>query len=121
MFGRRNKLQGRTDEQLLLMREAGVLVARTLELLAAEVAPGVTTLDLDRLAEEFIRSHGGVPNFQLVPGYSHTLCTSVNEEVVHGIPGSRVLREGDIVSIDCGAEVDGLERRRRLHRRRRRP
>ena len=107
MFGRRNKLQGRTDEQLLLMREAGLLVARTLELLAAEVAPGMTTLDLDRLAEEFIRSHGGVPNFQLVPGYTHTLCTSVNEEVVHGIPGSRVLREGDIVSIDCGAEVAG--------------
>jgi methionyl aminopeptidase len=107
VFGRRNKLQGRTDEQLLLMREAGLLVARTLELLAAEVAPGVTTLDLDRLAEEFIRSHGGVPNFQLVPGYSHTLCTSVNEEVVHGIPGSRVLRDGDIVSIDCGAEVEG--------------
>ena len=107
MFGRRNRLQGRTDEQLLLMREAGLLVGRTLELLAAEVAPGVTTLDLDRLAEEFIRSHGGVPNFQLVPGYSHTLCTSVNEEVVHGIPGSRVLREGDIVSIACGAEVEG--------------
>ena len=107
MFGRRNRLQGRTDEQLLLMREAGLLVGRTLELLAAEVAPGVTTLELDRLAEEFIRSHGGVPNFQLVPGYSHTLCTSVNEEVVHGIPGSRVLREGDIVSIDCGAEVAG--------------
>jgi methionyl aminopeptidase len=107
VFGRRNRLQGRTDEQLLLMREAGLLVGRTLELLAAEVAPGVTTLDLDRLAEEFIRSHGGVPNFQLVPGYSHTLCTSVNEEVVHGIPGSRVLREGDIVSIDCGAEVEG--------------
>jgi len=107
VFGRRNRLQGRTDEQLLLMREAGLLVGRTLELLAAEVAPGVTTLDLDRLAEEFIRSHGGVPNFQLVPGYSHTLCTSVNEEVVHGIPGSRVLRDGDIVSIDCGAEVEG--------------
>ena len=107
MFGRRNRLQGRTDEQLLLMREAGLLVGRTLELLAAEVAPGMTTLHLDRLAEEFIRSHGGVPNFQLVPGYSHTLCTSVNEEVVHGIPGSRVLREGDIVSIDCGAEVAG--------------
>jgi methionyl aminopeptidase len=107
VFGRRNRLQGRTDEQLLLMREAGLLVGRTLELLAAEVAPGVTTLDLDRLAEEFIRSHGGVPNFQLVPGYSHTLCTSVNEEVVHGIPGSRVLREGDIVSIDCGAEIEG--------------
>ena len=107
MFGRRNRLQGRTDEQLLLMREAGLLVGRTLEMLAGEVRPGVTTLELDRLAEEFIRSHGGIPNFQLVPGYSHTLCTSVNDEVVHGIPGARVLAEGDVVSIDCGAEVQG--------------
>jgi len=106
MFGRR-RLQGRTDEQLRLMREAGLLVGRTLELLAAEVRPGVTTLELDRLAEEFIRSHGGIPNFQLVPGYHHTLCTSVNEEVVHGIPGGRVLEAGDLVSIDCGAEVKG--------------
>ncbi len=69
--------------------------------------PGTTTLELDRLAEEFIRSNGGIPNFQLVPGYSHTLCTSVNDEVVHGIPGPRVLEAGDIVSIDCGAEVKG--------------
>jgi methionyl aminopeptidase len=107
MFGRRNRLQGRTDEQLLLMREAGLLVGRTLEMLASEVRPGVTTLELDRLAEEFIRSNGGIPNFQLVPGYSHTLCTSVNDEVVHGIPGPRVLEVGDIVSIDCGAEVLG--------------
>ncbi len=107
MFGRRNRLQGRTDEQLLLMREAGLLVGRTLELLAAEVRPGMTTLELDRLAEDFIRSNGGIPNFQLVPGYSHTLCTSVNDEVVHGIPGPRVLEAGDIVSIDCGAEVKG--------------
>ena len=107
MFGRRNRLQGRTDEQLLLMREAGLLVGRTLEMLAGEVRPGLTTLELDRLAEDFIRSHGGIPNFQLVPGYSHTLCTSVNDEVVHGIPGTRVLQAGDIVSIDCGAEVKG--------------
>ena len=107
MFGRRSRLQGRTDEQLLLMREAGLLVGRTLELLAAELRPGLTTLELDRLAEDFIRSNGGIPNFQLVPGYSHTLCTSVNDEVVHGIPGNRVLREGDVVSVDCGAEVSG--------------
>lgn len=106
MFGRR-RLQGRTDEQLLLMREAGLLVGRTLELLADQVHPGVTTLELDRIAEEFIRSNGGIPNFQLVPGYHHTLCTSVNEEVVHGIPGGRVLEAGDVVSIDCGAEVKG--------------
>jgi methionyl aminopeptidase len=106
-FGRR-RLTGRTDEQLLLMREAGLLTGRTLELLASHVAPGVTTLELDRLAEEFIRSHGGIPNFQLVAGYSHTLCASVNDEVVHGIPSaSRVLCEGDLLSIDCGAEVAG--------------
>ena len=107
MFGRRNRLQGRTDEQLRLMREAGLLVGRTLELLASELRPGLTTLELDRLAEDFIRSNGGIPNFQLVPGYSHTLCTSVNDEVVHGIPGPRVLEAGDIVSVDCGAEVKG--------------
>jgi methionyl aminopeptidase len=107
MFGRRNRLQGRTDEQLLLMCEAGLLVGRTLELLASELRPGLTTLELDRLAEDFIRSNGGIPNFQLVPGYSHTLCTSVNDEVVHGIPGPRVLEAGDVVSVDCGAEVRG--------------
>jgi methionyl aminopeptidase len=106
MFGRR-KLQGRTDEQLLLMREAGLLVGRTLEMLEREARPGLTTLALDRLAEDFIRSSGGIPNFQLVHGYSHTLCTSVNEEVVHGIPGERVLEAGDVLSIDCGAEVNG--------------
>ncbi|MEO7754917.1 MAG: type I methionyl aminopeptidase [Terracoccus sp.] len=106
MFGRK-KLPGRTDEQLLLMREAGLLVGRTLEMLRGEVRPGRTTLELDGLAEAFIRDHGGVPNFQLVPGYAHTLCTSVNDEVVHGIPAGRVLREGDLLSIDCGAEVAG--------------
>ena len=90
------------------MRRAGLLVGQTLELLRGEVRPGVTTLALDALAEDFIRSHGGIPNFQLVPGYAHTLCTSVNDEVVHGIPSSsRVLREGDLVSVDCGAELEG--------------
>ena len=106
MFGRR-KLQGRTDEQLLLMRAAGLLVGQTLEMLRGELREGVTTLELDRLAETFIRDHGGIPNFQLVPGYSHTLCTSLNEEVVHGIPGGRRLENGDVLSIDCGAEIDG--------------
>jgi methionyl aminopeptidase len=89
------------------MRRAGLLVGRTLEMLRAEVRDGRTTLELDALAEDFIRSHGGIPNFQLVPGYTHTLCTSVNEEVVHGIPGGRVLHDGDVLSVDCGAEVDG--------------
>ncbi|MEO7130464.1 MAG: type I methionyl aminopeptidase [Dermatophilaceae bacterium] len=107
MFGRR-KLTGRTDEQLLLMREAGLLVGRTLDMLRGEIRDGTSTLELDRLAEDFIRSHGGIPNFQLVPGYRHTLCTSINEQVVHGIPDSTViLRDGDLLSIDCGAEVKG--------------
>jgi methionyl aminopeptidase len=105
---RRSQTPGRTAEQLLLMRRAGLLVGQTLQMLRQEVRPGVTTLALDALAEDFIRSHGGVPNFQLVPGYSHTLCTSVNDEVVHGIPSaSRVLHEGDVLSVDCGTELDG--------------
>jgi methionyl aminopeptidase len=89
------------------MRRAGLLVGQTLELLRGALRAGRTTLELDTLAEDFIRSHGGIPNFQLVPGYAHTLCVSVNDEVVHGIPGARVLRDGDLVSVDCGAEVDG--------------
>jgi methionyl aminopeptidase len=103
----RRKTPGRTDEQVLLMRVAGLLVARTLEVVSAAVAEGVTTLGLDRLAEAHIRDHGGRPSFPEVPGYRHTLCTSVNEQVVHGIPGERVLRAGDLLSIDCGAIVAG--------------
>ena len=106
MFGRK-QTPAKTSDQIILMRRAGLLVGETLALLQREVRPGMTTLDLDALAEDHIRSHGGVPNFQLVPGYAHTLCTSVNEEIVHGIPGSRVLDVGDLVSIDCGAEVEG--------------
>jgi methionyl aminopeptidase len=106
LFGRR-ATPARTDEQLLLMRAAGLLVAQTLEAVAAAVADGVTTLELDRLAEAHIRDHGGRPSFSEVPGYRHTLCTSVNEQIVHGIPGERVLRAGDLLSIDCGAIVAG--------------
>ena len=91
------------------MRVAGLLVGQTLELLRAAVRPGVTTRELDAIAEDNIRSHGGVPSFL---GYGHppfpaTICASVNDEVVHGIPGDRVLAEGDVISIDCGAIVDG--------------
>ena len=99
----------KSAEQIALMRVAGLLVGETLELLRAAVRPGITTGELDALAEDNIRSHGGVPSFK---GYSHppfpgTICASVNDEVVHGIPGSRVLDEGDVISIDCGAIVDG--------------
>jgi len=102
-------LEIKTPEQIDLMRTAGLLVGETLELLRAAAKAGVTTGELDRLAEENIRSHGGVPSFL---GYGHppfpgTICASVNEEVVHGIPGSRELVEGDVISIDCGAIVDG--------------
>lgn len=106
MFSR-DRCEGKTAEQLAMMRTAGLLVGETLRLLEAAVHPGMTTLELDTLAEAHIRDHGGIPNFQLVPGYSHALCTSVNEEIVHGIPGPRVLDEGDVLSIDCGAQVDG--------------
>ncbi len=106
MFGKR-QTPAKTAEQLVRMRRAGLLVGQTLEMLRGELRDGRTTLELDALAEEFIRSHGGVPNFQFVPGYAHTLCTSVNDEVVHGIPGSRVLHDGDLISVDCGAELEG--------------
>ena len=104
LFGR-ERCEGKTPEQLALMRTAGLLVGRTLELVVAAARPGTTTLELDTLAETHIRDHGGVPNFQLVPGYRHTLCTSVNDEIVHGIPGGRVLEAGDLLSVDCGAQV----------------
>ena len=99
----------KTPEQIDLMRVAGRLVGETLELLREAVRPGVTTLELDTLAEANIRDHGGIPSFK---GYSHppfpaTICASVNDEVVHGIPGPRALAEGDVISIDCGAIVEG--------------
>jgi methionyl aminopeptidase len=102
-------LEIKTPEQVALMRRAGLLTGQTLELLREATVPGVTTGELDRLAEEHIRSHGGVPSFL---GYGHppfpaTICASVNDEVVHGIPGDRVLTEGDVISIDCGAIVEG--------------
>jgi len=97
----------KTPDELRLMVRPGVLTAEALDAVAAVIRPGVTTGELDAVAERTIREGGGVPNFMLVPGYRHTICASVNEEVVHGIPGDRVLRAGDIVSVDCGAEVDG--------------
>ena len=89
------------------MRVAGVVVAETLAAVAEAVRPGVTTGEIDALAEACIRSRGARPSFPDVPDYRHTLCISVNDEVVHGIPGPRRLREGDVVSVDCGASVEG--------------
>ena len=103
----RERIQGKSPEQILAMRAAGLVVARALELLGEHVHDGITTGELDHVAERAIRDAGAVPSFPLVPGYHHTLCTSVNEEIVHGIPGGRVLHDGDLVSIDCGAVLDG--------------
>lgn len=90
------------------MREAGRLVARTHAVVQAAIRPGITTASLDALAEEYIRNHGALSAFKGYNGYPSNICVSINEEVVHGIPGSRTLKEGDIVSIDIGAVVDGF-------------
>jgi methionyl aminopeptidase len=97
----------KTPEQIALMREAGLVVGEALELMRAAVAPGVTTQQLDAIAAAHIRSRGAKPNFLNYHGFPATICASVNDEVVHGIPGGRVLHEGDVVSLDCGAIVQG--------------
>jgi methionyl aminopeptidase len=99
----------KTEAEIALMREAGLIVASALALVSSSVEPGMTTLDLDTLAENHIRGAGAVPSFKGYRGFPATLCTSVNDEIVHGIPSNdRVLADGDIVSIDCGAIVGGL-------------
>ena len=106
MFGR-SRIETKTPDQILRMRKAGLVVGQTLQLMAQTVRPGITTKRLDELAEEHIRGCGATPSFLGYHGFTGSLCTSVNDEVVHGIPGSRVLGEGDLISIDCGAIVDG--------------
>ena len=98
---------GRSPAELEAMRRAGRLVARVLARLAEAVRPGVRTAELDALAEEMIVRYGGRPAFKGYRGFPASICTSVNEQVVHGIPGDRVLREGDIISIDVGVALDG--------------
>ena len=97
----------KTDEEIGLLRESNLLVSRTLAELASLIKPGVTTLYLDSVAETFIRDNGGVPGFKGYGGFPSTLCTSVNDEIVHGIPSKYALREGDIVSVDCGVILNG--------------
>ncbi|GAB3961376.1 type I methionyl aminopeptidase [Actinoallomurus acanthiterrae] len=105
---RKPAIQIKTPGELDVMREAGLVVARTLERLVEAVKPGITTADLDAIAEESIRSAGATPSFKGYQGFPACICTSVNEEIVHGIPDpSKVLAEGDVISIDCGAIVDG--------------
>jgi methionyl aminopeptidase len=103
------QIELKSPADLERMRRAGRLAAQVLEAVGRAVAPGVTTKELDRLAEKFIRDAGGVPTFLGYRGYTATLCASINEEVVHGIPSpKRVLREGDVVGIDVGATLDGF-------------
>jgi methionyl aminopeptidase len=97
----------RSEKELALLEDASRVVLETLDIVELAVVPGVTTEELDRIAEEEIRRRGAKPAFVGYRGYPKTLCTSVNDEVVHGIPGRRVLKEGDVVGIDCGAVVGG--------------
>ena len=93
----------KTREEIELMRESALVVSRTLGMLAKEVKPGVTTLYLDKLAEDYIRSQDAIPGFLGLYDFPNTLCMSPNSQVVHGIPNDKPLQEGDIISIDCGA------------------
>lgn len=98
----------KTDEEIELMRIANRLVGMTLGEVAKHVKPGVTTLHLNQVAEEFIRSHGAVPSFLGYNGFPYSLCISTNENVVHGFPSDYVMQEGDIISVDCGTEINGF-------------
>lgn len=99
----------KTEEEVELLRENNLLVSATLAEVARHIAPGVSTLALDKIAEEFIRSHGALPGFLGYNGFPNTLCVSLNEQVVHGIPSEKViLKDGDILSVDCGTFMKGF-------------
>ncbi len=100
-------IQYKTAEEIELLRVSNLLVSKAIAEVAKRIAPGVTTLELDRIAEEFIRDNKAVPGFLGYQGYPKTLCTSVNQQVVHGIPSGYVLKSGDIISVDCGALFQG--------------
>ncbi|HEU5486868.1 MAG TPA: type I methionyl aminopeptidase [Microlunatus sp.] len=107
MLRRRSGIELKSPEQLVSMRRAGLVVAAALQAAASAVKPGVSTTELDAVAASVIRSSGATPSFLGYHGFPAVTCISVDAEIVHGIPGSRVLAEGDSVSIDCGAIVDG--------------
>ncbi|MBT8235782.1 MAG: type I methionyl aminopeptidase [Bacteroidia bacterium] len=100
-------LKGKTTEEIELMRQSAQLVSKTLGMLAAEIKPGVSSLHLDKLAEDFIRDHGGEPGFLGMYDFPNTLNMSPNAQVVHGIPTDEPLKEGDIISVDCGVLMNG--------------
>jgi len=95
-------IQYKTDEEIRLLKQSSLLVGKTLAEVAKLIRPGIKTIELDKIAEEYIRDHGAVPGFKGYGSFPNTLCISVNEQVVHGIPDKRELKNGDIVSIDCG-------------------
>ena len=97
----------KTAEEIELLRAGNLLVSRTLAEVGKAIKPGVSTLKLDKIAEEYLRDHGGIPGFLGYNGFPSTLCTSVNDEVVHGIPSERKLSNGDILSVDCGVKLQG--------------
>ncbi|MBN1338539.1 MAG: type I methionyl aminopeptidase [Bacteroidales bacterium] len=97
----------KTEEEIELIKESSLLVGKTLAEIARHIRPGVKTIFLDQLAEQFIRDHGAKPGFKGYNGFPYTLCISVNDQVVHGMPGERELKDGDIVSIDCGTLKNG--------------
>ena len=98
----------KTREEIELMRKSAQLVSKTLGLMAEMLEPGITTLEMDKKAEEFIRDHGGVPGFLGMYDFPNTLCMSPNEQVVHGYPSKDPLKEGDVISIDCGVLMNGF-------------
>ena len=97
----------KSKQEIQLMREAGKIVAETHEILKAAITPGISTLELDKIAEENIRKYNAIPSFKGYGGFPGSICASINEEVVHGIPGSKIIKEGDIISIDIGACYKG--------------
>ena len=98
----------KTNEEIEILRENAILVSKTLAEVGKAIAPGVATSTLDKIAETFIRDNGAVPGFLGYGGFPYTLCISVNDVVVHGFPGSYILQEGDIVSVDCGTIYKGF-------------
>ena len=98
----------KNNNEIDRMRDAGRIVAETLLIVEEKIKPGITTAELDKVAEEFITKHGAKPSFKGLYGFPSSLCISVNEQVVHGIPGAYTLKEGDIISVDCGALLNGF-------------
>ncbi len=97
----------KTAEEIELLRASNLLVSRALSEVGKAIKPGVSTLKLDKIAEEYLRDHGGIPGFLGYNGFPATLCTSLNDEVVHGIPSEKELSKGDILSVDCGVKLQG--------------